>query len=70
MFSIFSPSAFFNGAGASASTNCAVVQSATKRSASLGMSFDMAFSGFDSAAAALSTPNKKKQANTPNTATT
>ena len=72
MFSIFSPSTFFNAAGTSTTTNCgataSVVQRATKRSASLGMSFDMAFSGFDSAAVALSTPNsKKKQINSPKT---
>jgi hypothetical protein len=73
MFSILSsPSTFFNGTTAAASSNCGatVVQRATKRSASLGMSFDMAFSGFDSAAVALSTSNKKKQTNSPNFAKT
>lgn len=74
MFSILSsPSTFFNGTtAAAASSNCGatVVQRATKRSASLGMSFDMAFSGFDSAAVALSTSNKKKQTSSPNFAKT
>lgn len=67
MLSILSPSTLFNNASATASPNCGakVVQRATKRSASIGMSFDMAFSGFDSATVALSTTNRKRQTSSP-----